>query len=109
MLGQLSLSKPGAFFSVSLSTFSTKHLRSVSSVNAPQGIANSLSPMPSTPPRDRTAYATRPRGTSIMMSLIDPSSSPAELYTSLPSSVSAAMTCGPGPVGLLLGPPTMLV
>ena len=53
-----------------------KRFSSVSRVIAAQGTAKSLSPMPSSPPNDSTAYATLPLAMSIMNSLMSPRSSP---------------------------------
>jgi hypothetical protein len=55
MSGQWSLSKPGAASMRSLSMFSVKRLLTVSSVSASHGMANSFSPMVSTPPDAITA------------------------------------------------------
>src|ERR1039457_6016704 len=55
ILGQLLLSKPGAFSSFVLSTSRMKLFSSSSTLSALHGTANSLFPMPRTPPKDSTA------------------------------------------------------
>ncbi|CAM2159346.1 protein of unknown function (plasmid) [Pararobbsia alpina] len=77
----------------------------MSSVNAPQGIACNVEPIPRNPPSESTAYAMRPERTSNMMSEILPTCSPSDVSTLLPSSEAAAITSGPGPSPR--PPPTM--
>src|SRR5215472_4234248 len=69
-----------------------KHFSSSSTVKALHGTANSLFPIRRNPPKETTAYATRPVGISIMISSTVPRSSPAELRTVSPSRVLAART-----------------
>ena len=54
-LGQLFLSKPGAFLSRDLSMLSTARLLAGSKAKALKGMAKSLSPMPRKPPKESTA------------------------------------------------------
>src|SRR6478672_7914971 len=90
--GQLSLSNPGAFSRVDLSTSRMNSCSASFNVSAFHGTANSLLPMPRNPPNDSTAYAMRPEGTSIIISSILPRSSPAALRTLSPASVPADIT-----------------
>src|SRR5665811_554103 len=53
--GHLLLSKPGAFSSFVLSTSRMKHFLSSCTLSSRDGTANSLFPMPRTPPKDSTA------------------------------------------------------
>src|SRR4029077_13466472 len=94
MSGQLFLSKPGAFSKNLLSAFSTNASVWGSNRREFQGTANSLSPSPKKPPKDRTAYATRPRAESIITSSTFPRLSPSGLVTFRPTTSLLDLTIG---------------